>query len=104
MIVHGCIEIHPKWLHIMDYCNWVDGFINYTLSNPKNISGGDIKYPCKKCKNKKFLDQDIVMMHLLQKEFIAKFMCWFVHKKPYVPYVTMIKMMVVSTFNFSNVH
>jgi hypothetical protein len=65
----------------MDYCNWVDGFINYTLSNPKNISGGDIKYPCKKCKNKKFLDQDIVMMHLLQKEFIAKFMCWFVHKK-----------------------
>jgi hypothetical protein len=43
MIVHGCIEIHLKGLHIMDYYNWIDGFINYILSNLKNISRGDIK-------------------------------------------------------------
>jgi hypothetical protein len=57
----------PERLCRMDYCNWVEAFINYTLSNPKNISGGDIRCPCKKYKNKKFLDLDVVMMHLLQK-------------------------------------
>jgi hypothetical protein len=52
----------------MNYCNGVQGFINYSLSNPRNISGCDIRYPCKKCKNKTFLDPDVVMMHLLQKK------------------------------------
>ena len=31
----------------MEYCNEVKGFINYTLSNPINISGGGIRYPYK---------------------------------------------------------
>jgi hypothetical protein len=39
----------------MDYCNEIEGFINYTLSNPRNIGGGDIECPCKRCKNKKNL-------------------------------------------------
>ena len=29
----------------MDYCNRVQGFINYTLSNMRNISGGNIRCP-----------------------------------------------------------
>jgi prolyl-tRNA synthetase len=37
--------------------------IIYALSNPKKISRGDIKCQCKKCKNKKFIDPDVVMMH-----------------------------------------
>jgi len=37
--------------------------IIYALSNPKNISRGGIRCPCKKCKNKKFIDPDVVMMH-----------------------------------------
>ena len=40
----------------MDYCNGVKGFINYTLFNSINISGGGIRYPCKRCKNTKFCD------------------------------------------------
>jgi hypothetical protein len=36
----------------MSYCNRVEGFINYTLSNSKKISGGGIRCPCKTCKNK----------------------------------------------------
>ena len=64
----------PEGLHMMDYCNWIECFINYTLSNPKNISGGDIKYQCKKCKNKKLFDPDIVTIHFLHKGFIEKFM------------------------------
>jgi len=31
-------------------------------------------------------------------------MFWFAHKKPYVPYVTMVERMVGSTFNFSKLH
>ena len=26
----------------MNYCNGVQGFINYATSNPRNISGGDV--------------------------------------------------------------
>jgi hypothetical protein len=70
MIVHGCIETHPKgckwWM--MDYCNGVQGFINYTLYNLRNISGGCIRCPCKRYKKKKFIDPDVVTMHLLQKK------------------------------------
>ena len=51
----------------MNYCNGVEGFINYTLSNPRNFSEDGIGCPCKRCKNKKFMDLDVVMMHLLQK-------------------------------------
>ena len=36
---------------MMDYWNGVHGFINYAISNLRNISGGDIKCPCKRCKN-----------------------------------------------------
>jgi hypothetical protein len=59
----------PKRLRMMDYCNWIEGFINYVLSNPRNISGDGIRYPYKGCKNKKKnLDPYIITMHLLQKK------------------------------------
>ena len=45
----------PSWmyrdsleaLHMMNYCNEIKSFINYTLSNPRNINGDDIRCPCK---------------------------------------------------------
>jgi hypothetical protein len=58
----------PKRLRMMDYCNWIEGFINYVLSNPRNISGDGIRYPYKGCKKKKNLDPYIITMHLLQKK------------------------------------
>jgi hypothetical protein len=51
-------------LRKMDYCNVVQGFINYALSNLKNISGEGIRCLCKKCKNKKFFDLVIVIILL----------------------------------------
>ena len=65
-------RVSPEGLCKMNYCNRVEGFIKYTLSNPKNISEGGIRYPFKRCKNKKFLDLDVVTMYLLQKEFMEK--------------------------------
>ena len=79
-------------------------FINYALSNLRNISGGGIKCSYKRCKNKKFLDLDIITMHLLQKGFMDKYLCWFAHGEPYVPYETMVERMVGSTSSSSNVY
>jgi hypothetical protein len=45
----------------------VHGFINCILSNPRNIIGSGIRCSCKMCKNKKFINLDVVTMHLLQK-------------------------------------
>jgi len=52
-------------LRMMNYCKGVQGFINYALSNSRNISGGGIRCPYKRCKNKKFFDPDVATMHLL---------------------------------------
>jgi hypothetical protein len=43
-------------------------------------------------------------MNLLQKEFVEKYLYWFVHEKPYVPYDTIVERMIGSTFSSSNVH
>jgi hypothetical protein len=59
-------------LRRMNYCNGVQGFINYTIFIPRNISGGDIRCPCKRCQNKKFFHPNVVMMHLLHKGFMEK--------------------------------
>jgi len=87
----------------MHYYNGVDGFINYTLSNPRNISGGGSRCLCKS-KNKIFLNLDVVTMHLLQNKFLEKHLCWFVHEEPYVPYETIVEKMVGLISNSSNVH
>jgi hypothetical protein len=47
----------------------VEDFINFILSNLKNINDGKIRCPCVKCKNKKFHHKDVVTMHLLKKRF-----------------------------------
>jgi hypothetical protein len=44
----------PQELYKEGYYKGVESFINFILSNPKNISGGEIRCLCVKCKNKKF--------------------------------------------------
>jgi hypothetical protein len=60
----------PQELQRMDYCNGVQGFINYATSILINISGSGIRCQCKRCENKKLLHPDIVTMHLLHKGFM----------------------------------
>jgi hypothetical protein len=57
----------PEGLYRKDYSRRVEGFIDFSVSNMKNISEGKIKCLYVKCKNKKFLQSDVVMMHLLKK-------------------------------------
>jgi len=57
----------PQGLYREDYCKGVESFINFALSNSKNISRGRIRCTCVKCKNKKFHQSNIMIMHLLKK-------------------------------------
>jgi len=63
-------RVSPEGLRMMNYCNEVESFINYALSNMKISSSTrrvayGIRCPCKRCENKKYLDIDVVTMHLL---------------------------------------
>jgi hypothetical protein len=64
---------------MMDYCNVIQSFINYKTSIPRNISGYSIKCPYRKCHDKKFLNPDVVTMHLLHKGFMVEYLCWYAH-------------------------
>ena len=95
--LEGLCQIH--------YCNGFEVFFNYLLSNLRNISGGDIRCPCKRCKNKKIINLDVVMMHLLQKKVHGEILILVCTWEPYVPYETMIKKnMVGLTSSSSNMH
>jgi len=114
MFYRGSIEVmddrswiyqdSPKGLRRMDYCNSVQGFINFTTSIPMNFTDGGIRCPCKKCKNLKFLHQDVVTMHLLTKGFMEDYLCWYAHAKLFVPDESMEEQVVGSTSSASNMH
>jgi ferredoxin-thioredoxin reductase catalytic subunit len=94
----------PQGLQMMNYCNGVQGFINFAISILRNFSRGDIRCPCRKCKNKKYLHLDIVMMHLLHKGFMEDYLCWYAYGELFVRNESMVERMVGSTFSASNVH
>jgi len=94
----------PQELRRMNYCNRVQGFINFATSIPRNFTDGGIRCPCRKCKNKKFLHQDIVTMHLLTKEFLEDYLCWYAHGELFIPNESMVERVVESTSSASNVH
>ena len=68
----------------MDYCNGVQGFINFATSILRNFSGGDIRCLYRKCKNKKYLPPDVVTMHFLHKELMEDYLCWYAHEELFV--------------------
>jgi len=69
-----------QWLYREHHCKKVKGFINFALSNPKNISGGEVRCSCVKCKNKKFYQSNIVTIHLLTKTLLRN-ICDNLHTK-----------------------
>jgi len=88
----------------MDYCNGVQGFINFVTSIPRNFTDGGIRCPCRKCKNLKFLHQDVVTMHLLTKGFMKDYLCYYAHGELFVPNDSMVERVVGSTSSAGNMH
>jgi hypothetical protein len=103
MIVHGCID-SPQGLQRMDYCNGVQGFINFATSIPINFTDGGIRCPYRKCKNLMFMHQDVVTMHLLAKGFMEDYLCWYAHEELFVPNESMVERVVGSTSSACNMH
>jgi hypothetical protein len=91
-------------LRRVNYCNGVEGFINFTTSIPRNFSRGGIKCSCRKYKNKKFMHLDVITMHLLHKGFMEDYLCWYTHGELFVSNESIVERMVGSTSNASNVH
>jgi len=94
----------PQGLQRMDYCNGVQGFVNFATSIPRNFIGGGIRCPCRKCQNKKYLHPDVVMMHLLHKGFMENYQFWYAHGEVFVSERRMEETMVGSTSSASNVY
>jgi hypothetical protein len=51
-----------------------------------------------------FSIQKLLRCIFYKKRFIEKYLCWFAHEKPYVPYKTMVEKMVELTSSSSNVY
>jgi len=94
----------PQGLRRMDYCNEIQGFINFTTSIPRNFTGGGIRCQCRKCQNKKYLHLDVVMMHLLHKGFMKNYRCWYAYIEVFVHNKSMRERVVGSTSSANNVH
>jgi len=94
----------PQGLRRMNYCNGVQGFINFATSIPKNFTGCGIRCPCRKCQNQKYLHPDVVMMHFLHKGFMENYRCWYAHREVFVRNKSMGERVVGSTFSAGNVH
>ena len=88
MIIHECIEIHPKgcgwWIIVMEFRILL--ITHYLIR--KILVEGVLDVHARGVKIKKFPDLNIVTMHFLQKEFMVKYMCWYAHGKLYVPHDT----------------
>ena len=69
---------------MMNYCNRVRDFINYALSNLRIICKGVLNVSCKRCKNKKFLNPDVVLMLLLEKKGSWRYIYVDMHMKNYM--------------------
>ena len=78
----------------MDYCNGIQGFISYAISNLTNIGRGRIRCPCRKFQTKMFIDLGFFRIYLLQKSFISEF----------VPHKTMAAKIGRSTSSSKKVH
>jgi hypothetical protein len=88
----------------MDYCNEVQGFINFATSIPRNFTGCGIRCPCRKCEIKKYLHPDVVMMHLLHKGFMENYLCWYAYREVYIRNKSMRERVIGSTSSASNAH
>lgn len=70
-----------------EFVEGVEEFMNFAFNHPEGdiVSGGNIRCPCLKCKNSKYLDKDTVTLHLYQKGFVYGYDTWYLHGEPY-PY------------------
>jgi hypothetical protein len=102
MIVHGCIEIHPKdcrgWIIVTGFRVLLISqnlFLKILLEAVLGVHAGNVKI-------KKYLHPDIVMMHSLHKGFMEDYLCWYAYRELFVRNESMAKRVVGLTSSASN--
>ncbi|KAL4588812.1 hypothetical protein LXL04_001707 [Taraxacum kok-saghyz] len=58
------------------FINGVKAFAEFASSKPSHMDEGRIKCPCKNCRNRPFLDVDVVRLHLYKDGFVQNYKCW----------------------------
>ncbi|XP_054785879.1 uncharacterized protein LOC129292331 [Prosopis cineraria] len=64
------------------FIDGVEQFVAFVLSQPNLVSNGQIRCPCSKYDNKKFLEYEIVKVHLYRHGFVPNYDPWSYHGEP----------------------
>ena len=65
----------------------VERFVEFAKMHPKCMDGEKMKCPCnnRKCRNKNYLDEDTIKVHLGRNGFVADYYRWHHHGETYMP-------------------
>jgi len=111
MFYRGSIEVmddhswmyrdSPQGLRRMDYCNGVQGFINFATSILKNFTDGGIRCPCRKCNDASSrCCNDASSNQMVH----GRLPVLYAHGELFVPDESMEEQVVGSTSSASNMH
>jgi hypothetical protein len=63
-----------------EYIKGLDAFINFVKKDMVDNVRGDLRCPCKHCKNeKKYRTDDVLRSHLIKNRFMEDYRCWNKH-------------------------
>ncbi|KAK4429887.1 hypothetical protein Salat_1289400 [Sesamum alatum] len=54
-------------------------FLSFAFANPRFVCHGQIKCPCTKCNNRKFLNRNDVHLHIVRNGFSRGYDIWYAH-------------------------
>ncbi|TKY65798.1 golgin subfamily A member 5 [Spatholobus suberectus] len=69
-----------------EFLKGIEEFIDFACRQPKYLSEGVIRCPCKLCKNERYLTPDEVNAHIIKKGFTPKYWYWTSHGEK-VPHI-----------------
>lgn len=67
-----------------EFLKGIDEFLQFARTQLDFTSGGKIRCPCSKCRNRWFIDVDNVKLHLCKKGFLPDYYQWHCHGEPYI--------------------
>jgi hypothetical protein len=104
MIVHECIEIHPKDCGGLIIVMAFRVLLILQHLFQKNLVEVVLDVHARSVKIKKYLHPDVVTIHLLHKGFMENYLCWYAHGEIFIRNESMVERMVGSTSSASNVY
>ncbi|KAL2249504.1 UNVERIFIED_CONTAM: hypothetical protein Sindi_2424100 [Sesamum indicum] len=54
-------------------------FLNFAYDNPRFLNNGQIKCPCSKCRNTRFLNRSDAHLHIVKNGFARGYNIWYAH-------------------------